>query len=90
MRDLYKIFDKVIEKKRMLRFSAHPGGHLSVGIYDNEKQSKQYLYEAKTLDELEKLLKKDFGHLIKPTVTMTNHPAYIPTPMPLPPGFPRP
>jgi hypothetical protein len=84
VRNLYRIFEKVIEKKWMLRHSVHPGGHISVAIYPNVEQYEQFLYEEKSFDELEKRVMKDFGYLLGAAT-----PAPKPTGMPLPPGFPR-
>lgn len=90
MRNLYKIFDKIMEKKFMLRFTAFPGGRLSVGVYDNEKQTRQKMYETNSIEELEKMLMKDFKHLFSPSVGAAYRDAVIIPPMPTPPGFPKP
>lgn len=50
----------------MVRIGMWPGGHVTVAIYDSEKQSKQYLYESKTgdLNQLEQDILKDWRHLL--------------------------
>lgn len=73
-KDLYSVLDKVIERKWMVRFAAWPGGHRHIAIYDSEKQSKQHLYEAESMEELEVAVLKDWKHLLTR----------------VPPGFPRP
>lgn len=64
MRDLWKIIDALVENKYMVRFASWPGGARSLAVYKNEKQDKQWLYEADSLGGLELALKKDFGHFI--------------------------
>lgn len=80
MRDLWRLFEKCIEHKLMLRFSVHPGGARHVGIY---KDDEQYLYDG-TLDEIEKQVLNDFIDILGPA----------PKPplgnLPTPPGFPKP
>jgi hypothetical protein len=82
VRDLWLIVEALRAKKNMVRFSSFPGGTVNLAVYDSEKQSQQYMYDAHSFDELETLVKKHWGHLLGP-VGVTK-------PLPLPPGFPRP
>jgi hypothetical protein len=75
MRDLYKIIDKLTSDKVMVNFKSFPGGNLNVAIY-KYNPDLNFFYDATSLDELETLIKKDFGHLLLGS-------------MPLPPGMPR-
>lgn len=78
MRNLYKLIDKLIEMKYMVRFAAWPGGARSLAVYASPEQSEQYLYEG-TLEEIERNVFKDFGHFLNPAPTVRS--------IPLPPGF---
>ena len=77
MRDIYKIIDKLVLGKYMVRFNSFPGGTLNLSVH-TYNPDLGYLYGAETLDELEAKLKVDFGHLIAPSS------------LPLPPGLPKP
>ena len=72
MRELYQILEAAQKRKMMVRFSMFPGGHVSLGVYNNVGQSKQYLYESKdgNIAEIETRVKKDLGHLITPVITL--------------------
>lgn len=85
---LWTVMQICMDKKMMVRFSSFPGGHRSLGIYDNEGQARQFLYEAKSLEDLEQQVEKDFDTLIGVNPPL---PKVLPIPrMPLPPGFPKP
>lgn len=85
MSELWKVLEKCRERKMMIRLAFFPGNHISLGIYDTEKQSKQYLYESKTgdIDQLNQDVLRDFRHLLAATVNK------IPS-FPTPAGFPKP
>jgi hypothetical protein len=88
MRDLYKILDTLIADKVMVRFNSFPGGSINVSIHVFKPKELNYLYDADSIDEIEKKIVTDFRHLIVPVSFSipTGHPSKMPTP----PGFPRP
>lgn len=91
MRDLWRLFEKCIEHKLMLRFSVHPGGAVHVAIYYNDEQ---YLYDGK-IEDIERSILCDFVEVFGPIVRSPHvSPRAIDIPgnsrIPLPPGFPKP
>lgn len=80
MRTVWQLLEKARENKMMVRLGMWPGGRISVGIYNNQ-QSKQYLFECDTFEQLEKEMTKELKFLIGPVTS-------FPVP-PTPPGFPK-
>lgn len=85
MRDLYKIFDKLVGTKSIVsfHFKSFPVKPFYLTIYD--KDSNCHLYEGQTMEDLERQVIKEWGHLIHntgPTLPLIS--------MPTPQGFPKP
>lgn len=74
MRDLYKLFDKLVEKRVYFTFQSHTLSQwYNLAVDDIHK--KHHYISADNLDEVERQLKVIWGHLL---IT------------PLPAGFPQP
>lgn len=68
MRDLWRLVEAIKNKKHMVRIAFFPGGSLNIAVYDSEKQMKQKMYDAHSFEELETMIKKDWGHLLTPAL----------------------
>ncbi len=66
MRDLYKLFDKLSGTKAIVsfHFKSFPVKPFYLTIHDED--SKCHMYEAQTMDDLEKQVMEDWSHLVLP------------------------
>lgn len=64
MRDLWRMIEAVKAKGHMVRLAFFPGGNLNVAIYDSEKQMQQKMYDAHSYEQLEEMMRKDWGSLL--------------------------
>lgn len=89
MRDLWRMIEAVKAKGHMVRLAFFPGGNMNVSIYDSEKQMQQKMYDAHSYEQLEEMMRKDWGHLIgmKSTVPHIIVPTLGLPPLPKLPGL---
>jgi hypothetical protein len=78
MRKLWKIIEFVEAKKMMVRFSAHPGGHISLRVYDHATNTPHNFECPNGIDQLETEVVSKLGYLIPPS-----------SPLPSLPGLPK-